>query len=223
MFLIIVHHAKLEIGGLFLRLKNIMVSELHLQWDLVFLEQYVTESMVPRSLRWDIHPQQGDGDFESWFKYFNDAGIDFLSFLITRKRDRLSVLDREIRELKDGLLTYKNSVEYNSLSSNLQVHLIKEDKDQRTKKHKKYLRNVGDYKSGRVFSWQKPSTPSTPDPSMEINTPILGAVVPPTDHPVHPKPSMIRSQPQKEGSQHQRGRHQSTHTPRYTKGERTQL
>lgn len=82
-----------EIGGLFLRLKNIMVSELHLQWDLVFLEQYVSEGMIPRSLRWDIHPQQGETDLDSWFKYFNNAGVNFLGFLINRKRNRLSILD----------------------------------------------------------------------------------------------------------------------------------
>lgn len=137
-----------EIGGLFLRLKNVMVSELHLQWDLAFLEQYVAEGMIPRSLRWDVHPQQGESELDTWFKYFNDAGIKFLDFLITRKRIRLSTFDREIKELKDKLLAFKNSAEYNTLSSNLQAHLVKEDKEQRTKKQKKYSRDIGDYKGG---------------------------------------------------------------------------
>lgn len=76
-----------EIGGLFLRL----------QWDIVFLEQYISKDMVHRSLRWDVHPQQGDTYLESWYKYFNKAGIKFLGFLNTRKRNRLQVLDREIK------------------------------------------------------------------------------------------------------------------------------
>lgn len=101
--------------------------------------------MVPRSLRGDVYPQQGETDLESWYKYFNEAGTKFLNFLITRKRNRLSALDREIKELKDGLLIYKNSIKYNSLSSNLQAHLIKEDRDQKNKKHKKYSRDIGDY------------------------------------------------------------------------------
>lgn len=33
--------------------------------------------MVPRGLRWDVHPQQGDPDLDSWFKYFNEAGLWF--------------------------------------------------------------------------------------------------------------------------------------------------
>lgn len=154
-----------EIGGLFLRLKTVMVSELHLQWDLVFLEQYVSEHMVPQSLRWDVSPQHGDTDLDSWYKYLYEASITFLSFLITRKRNRLSVLGREIKELKNGPLIYKNSSEYNFLSSDLQAHLIKEDRDQRNKKHKKYTRDIGDYKSGTVFGLQKQHST---DSSLEV-------------------------------------------------------
>lgn len=145
-----------EIGGLFMRLKNVMVSELHLQWDLAFLEQYVTEGMIPRSLRWDVHPQQGEVDLDSWFTYFNDAGIKFLDFLINRKRIRLSVLDQEIKELKDKLLTHKNSVEYNTLSSNLQAHLIKEDKEQKTKNKKSIPVTTGITKRARYSDGRNP-------------------------------------------------------------------
>lgn len=74
-----------EVGGLFLRLKNLMVSELHLQWDIAFLEQYCKERMVPGGLRWDVHPQQGDVELEAWFCYFNEAGISLLQFLTEKK------------------------------------------------------------------------------------------------------------------------------------------
>lgn len=55
-----------EIGGLFLRLKNLLVSELHTGWDIAYLEQYVTQKMVPRSLRQEVPPQKGDNDLEGW-------------------------------------------------------------------------------------------------------------------------------------------------------------
>lgn len=190
-----------------------MVLELHLQWDLVFLEQYVTENMVPQSLRWDIYPQQGETHLESWYSYFNEAGTKLISFLITRKQNHLSKLDGEIKELKDGLLRYKNSVEYYFLSSNLQAHLIKEDRDQKTKKHKKYTQDIGDYRSGNVFSWQKPSIS---DPAMETNNGGTIALSPSTQLPSQPNPSMSRSQPSGETSQPQRGRPQNAHTPRNT-------
>lgn len=76
-----------EIGGLFLRLKNLMVSEIHLQWDIAFLEKYISEHMIPRSLRWNVNPQQGESDLDSWFKYFNEDGINLLGFLIIKKKE----------------------------------------------------------------------------------------------------------------------------------------
>lgn len=123
-----------EIGGLFIRLKNLMVSELHLQWDTAFLEQYAKEKMVPRGLRWDIHPQQDEPDLESWFKYFNEEGLKLLGFLIDKKQTKLSLIDSEIRELRDKLTPHKTSAEYILLSTNLRNTLEKEEKDQRDKK-----------------------------------------------------------------------------------------
>lgn len=59
-----------------------MTSELQLD-----LEQYVKDRMVPWSLRWDIHPQQGDPDLDSWFRFFNEERISLLNFLTERKKN----------------------------------------------------------------------------------------------------------------------------------------
>lgn len=42
-----------------------MVTELHLEWDIASLEQYIKDCMVPTGLQWDVHPQQGDPETES--------------------------------------------------------------------------------------------------------------------------------------------------------------
>lgn len=150
-----------EIGGLFLRLKNLMVSELHLDWDIVFLDQYSKERMVPRGLRWNIFPQQGDPELDSWFRYFNEAGISLLGFLIDKKRSRMSVIDKEIKEIKEKLAPHKSTSEYISHSTSLKNHLEKEEREQKIKKQKKYTRDINDYRNGSVFSWQtKDDTPS---------------------------------------------------------------
>lgn len=125
-----------EIGGLFLRLKNRMVTKLHLQWDIAFLEQYNKEHMVPRGLCWDVHPQQGDWNLEPWFRYLNELGIKFLSFLVDKKQLRRSIIDKGIKDLTDKLTPFKTMSEYIFLSTNLKNHLEKEDRDQRTKKTK---------------------------------------------------------------------------------------
>lgn len=150
-----------EMSGIFIRLKNLMISELHLQWDTAFLEQYIKEQMVPRGLRWDIHPQQDELDLESWYKYFNEVGIKLLGYLVEKKRIRLSLIDTEIKDLRDKLIPFKTSAEYIALSNNLRNVLEKEEKDQRNKKQKKYNRDYTDYTTHSVFNWQKKLNPSS--------------------------------------------------------------
>lgn len=49
-----------DLGGLFIRLKNLLISEIHTLWDIAFLDQYISNAMVPRSLRWEVGPQKGE-------------------------------------------------------------------------------------------------------------------------------------------------------------------
>lgn len=99
-----------------MRLKNLMVSEIHTQWDIIFLGQYVTDSMVPRSLRWEVSPQKGETDLQDWFRYFNEAGGKFLEFLIKKKNDKLARLDIEIKAIKERLSPFNESEEYKERS-----------------------------------------------------------------------------------------------------------
>lgn len=143
-----------DISGMFMRLKNLMVSEIHTQWDILFLAQYVTDSMVPRSLRWEVSPQKGETDFQDWFQFFNEAGGKLLQFLIKKKNDKLARLDGEIKIIKEKLSPFKDSEEYKEKSMNLRKILEKEETEQKIKKKKKFCRDVGDYKAGSVFVWQ---------------------------------------------------------------------
>lgn len=158
----------LDMGGLFVRLKNLMVAEVHGHWDIALLEKYLDDNMVPRSLRFEITPQEDEIDLPGWYKYFNDVGLDLLRFLIARKRRKLNKLDEEISEVKEKLSLYRESEEYKNKSDNLRKTLEKEDLDQKVKKKKKYMRDMEDYKSNQVFKWQ-----------VRWATPVEGGTVPP--------------------------------------------
>lgn len=138
-----------DLGGLFMRLKNLMVSEIHTQWDIAFLEKYVSDNMVP----WEIIPQKGESELQEWFQYFNEAGVKFLEFLVQRKKCKLTRLDTEIKSIKDKLSPHINSEEYKEQSTNLKKLLEKEEIEQKNKK-KTFNRDVSDYKTGIVFEWQ---------------------------------------------------------------------
>lgn len=144
-----------DLSGLFTMLKNLTISETNTKWDVAYLETYVKLNMVPRSLRWEVSPQKGDIQLEDWYKYFNEAGVSLLRFLIERKLVKLSRLDEEIKTLKEKLTPLQDTVEYKDKSQVLLNILEKEDREQKYKKKKKYNRNLADYHGGVVFEWQK--------------------------------------------------------------------
>lgn len=102
-----------------------------------------------------------------WFQYFNKAGIAFLNFLIAKKKQKLLKLDEGVCILKNKLEAFKTQGEYKKKSEVLKKHLEKEVADQKSKKWKKYLGDVQDYKNTKVFKWQFNDTQG-PNPASNI-------------------------------------------------------
>lgn len=140
-----------DLIGCFLRLKNLTITETHTRWDIAYLEEYVKADMVPRSLRWGVNPQKDDGELAEWFKYFNEAGVNFLQFLIAKKKRKLIMLDCEINIIKDKLVPFKSEPDNSHRSDALKTIVIKEETEQKNKKKRKYNRDLKDYKDKVVF------------------------------------------------------------------------
>lgn len=118
-------------------------------------------------------------ELDLWFRYFNETGISLISLFLGKKRARLVIIDKEIKDIREKLLPFKATPEYYSLSTNLKTHLEKEEKEQRVKKQKKYTRDASDYKNHQVFSWQsKDSVLGTDD----IHNSTMEVSAPPTDN-----------------------------------------
>lgn len=128
-----------EFGRLFLRLKNLLFSELHTSWDIAYLEQYVTQKMVPRSLRWEVPPQKGDNDLEGWFTYFNATGVSFLQFLLAKKHDKPKSLNDEIISVKNKLGPFKEQDLYKQKSDQLRLFLEKKIMIKKSRKRKNII------------------------------------------------------------------------------------
>lgn len=143
-----------DLGGCFLKLKNLTITEVHTRWDIAYLEEYVRLNMVPRSLRWDVNPQKEDSELPEWFKFFNEAGVNFLQFLIAKKKRKLITLDSEINNIRSKLTPFKGETEYMQKSEALKSILIKEELEQKIKKKRKYNRDIKDYSDNVVFKWQ---------------------------------------------------------------------
>lgn len=129
--------------------------------------------MVPRSLRWEVNPQKEDNELAEWFKYFNEAGVGFLQFLVAKKKRKLTMLDLEINGIRTKLIPLKDDQEYSRRSEALKTILIKEENGQKQKKRRKYNRDAKDYKDNLVFKWQipPPADPPTISASHSLQPP----------------------------------------------------
>lgn len=161
-----------------MRLKNVLVAELHALWYIAFLEHYIAAKIIPRSLRWQVYPDQVDDKLNDCFCYFNDAGIKLLELFVNRKK-KVSRLRKEIGEIKEKLAPFNKEESYQVYSRELKEMLAVEEEAQRIKKCKKYFSDVNDYKLNNVFKWQGKIGEGTSE------TPTL-----PTSHNVETFPKM---------------------------------
>lgn len=98
------------------------------------METYIKHHMVPRSLRWEVCPQRGEAQLEEWYKYFNDAGFNYLKFLVEKKANKLLRIDEEIKNIKEKLIPLKSSEEYGERSNFLKNLLKKKIENKKLKR-----------------------------------------------------------------------------------------
>lgn len=84
----------------------------------------------------------------TWLK-----GLDLLTFLLERKQKKIKKIDQTIAEVKVEFENYKDTVEFTTLTSQLNRDLTKKDKVQQ-RKSKKYTRDINDFKNDQAFKWQ---------------------------------------------------------------------
>lgn len=154
-------HEPLErpsINTQFKQLRNVLNKQLRMWWDITTLEQYVSKSMVPQRLRWDMKIYEGYETDESevfWKTFFNQCGLSLLEKLIERKKLRLQELDIEVQTLKGEMGSLEADPQFLSLSEDTKQKLAKDDLEIQQRKQRKFKRDLLDYEKGQVFKWSK--------------------------------------------------------------------
>lgn len=134
-----------------------MNKELNLKWHIVTLEQYLAARIIPRSLRWEIIPEERGMNVkedEEWANFFLTCGLELVSFIIKRKQKKLREVQEQIEKISSQLDPVKSLDEFNIISGNIQKFLEKKENELISKKQKKFKRDITDFKSGRAFKWQ---------------------------------------------------------------------
>lgn len=140
------------------KLENLLSKELRTLGDVVTLEHYIHLGIVPQRLRWDLEIHEGDESSETkefWNKFFNDCGIMLLKTLVERKRQRLNIINEEIKKLEGSIRPHDKTETYINLTTNIKIKLDKEESEIKKRKQRKLKRDQWEYRMGQVYKWQR--------------------------------------------------------------------
>lgn len=104
-----------DLESVFRKTKWLLQKELNLKWHIATLTEYIKHRLIPRSLRWDLSPDDvgiNEERDKEWAEFFVEKGLELVNFIIKRKQRRLLEIQKQIDELKKNLEPAKKSEKY---------------------------------------------------------------------------------------------------------------
>lgn len=166
----------------FRKTKWLLQKELNLKWHLATLNQYIEHKIIPRSLRWDLSPDDLGLNEESdneWAQFFLEKGFELIRFIMKRKQKKLVEVQKNIEGMQKSLEKVKKTEKFTDLSRDVFEHLERTEFEIKKKKISKFRRDLGDFKGGSVFKWQKNTAEKRGEESQYRDAPSQGPGLPP--------------------------------------------
>lgn len=141
-----------------------MDKQIRTWWDIVTLDQYTSDKITPRSLRWDLGPNDGMTDqhlTDEWLTFLNQCEQKPLGIIIHRRKYKFQNIEQKIAELKELMSPFMNSVEFKEKQSKLLEAVQKIENDTKNKRLKKYTRDKKDYATNKIYKWQENTNADT--------------------------------------------------------------
>lgn len=138
-------------------LGNALEKQVRTRWDICTIEHYLKEQIIVRSLRWAVAPDDGLEDLESmieWLRFFNGVGLKLQELVLHRKKKKMNKLEAKINQLQTQLDLIKDSQQITDLNNRIKKRLEKVDMDTHKKKTKTFYRDLNDFKTKTIYSWQ---------------------------------------------------------------------
>lgn len=120
--------------------------------------RYIRKNLTPRRLRWDVSPNDGVEDLQlldEWYQFFNTCEQKLMQMMISRRKAKKVILESKIAGLRKSMEPFKSNSEYAEKAKTLQIHLTNYDGEIKSKKLKKYQRDIKDFEGNKVYKWQE--------------------------------------------------------------------
>lgn len=151
-----------QVDDRFVLLDRLMTKEIALFLDTCLLEKYINLNLTPRGLRIDKLPATDFSEEEhdlldEWKQASLECTNKWLRILIKRNQRAHDKLKSEILHLQDKVVEESC---FRMQFSNINEKISKLETDILHRKRNKLLRDMKDYETGILFSWQREVTRS---------------------------------------------------------------
>ncbi|XP_043916390.1 carboxypeptidase B-like [Protopterus annectens] len=143
----------------YVELERALIKEVTTFYDLKLLEKYIKTSVTPRGLRVERLPAFEFSDDEldlsaEWKDISVKCTLGWLGVLVKRNERTLNKTRSSILLLQDKLIEESSVTVYNKNMVEIKNSVSKIEAEVVSRKKRKYLRDIKDHETGKLFSWQ---------------------------------------------------------------------
>ncbi|XP_075449463.1 uncharacterized protein LOC142490996 [Ascaphus truei] len=141
----------------FFRLEKLAKEEMKHWLDLLSLERYLNENIIPRGLRVTKKPTfETSEDFSSkWNSILEKCSFSLIRLLISYREERVKFTEKEIEDVQHILMPHVDSEEFQELDQLVNKRVLNYEKDIMERKDTKYQRDTNDYATNQVTNWKR--------------------------------------------------------------------
>ncbi|KAM4017383.1 uncharacterized protein ACNLHF_007006 isoform 1-T3 [Anomaloglossus baeobatrachus] len=135
-------------------------------WEVQSLEQYIKQKIVPRGLRVNLVPAERsrtENLLKRWEEELTNSSIRLMTILVDEEKVTLEKTSRDLQTLREEALKHQGDSDFGTKEIALQIAVDKYQQNLKTRKHKHFLRDLGDFSGSNNVS--APTGGASFDPS----------------------------------------------------------
>ncbi|OCT61647.1 hypothetical protein XELAEV_18047676mg [Xenopus laevis] len=158
-----VSDSNLAMDTIFKNLKQGMIKQTKLWWEVTTLDKYLGHSIVPRGLRIKLSPAEHlikEGFLDKWHNILTNCSLNLMRLIKETEEGELGLINIEVENHLKLVQEHRENEAFTRFESELQGNIDKLASELKVRKWKKINRDRTDFATGHVYSTEHPTSDS---------------------------------------------------------------
>lgn len=143
-----------DVKSLFRQYKRATIKSLNRKWDILSLESYIEQGIIPRGLRERVIPAthlQNERFLEKWKTTCINHGIEVMRLIVEEEKLQLKTIQDEIESIRGKLEPLKEQEDFEKHNDLLKKEVERVQRSLKNTKQSKFQRDLTDWSKGEIF------------------------------------------------------------------------